>query len=92
VTEARCIFIHTRVYCEADPDWPFACCSFGRHVLVMSCERDRVFAALVDVDGGPLSKSTIHITEFATVGDTEWLCDPHLCSISESRAVLRFDG
>jgi len=51
-------------------------------------------AALVDVEEGPLSESTVHLTELTVEGDEEMeqrLFYPYLCPVSETRALLYFD-
>jgi len=50
-----------------------------------------VFAALVEVDEGPLDASTLHATELTVEGDKEWSDTPYLCSVSDSRALLYFN-
>jgi len=52
--------------------------------------KDAVFAGLVDVDEGPLTESTIHVTKLSVEGDIEWAYWPFLCSVSENRAMLFF--
>jgi len=49
-----------------------------------------VFAALLKIDDGAMSKATIHFTELAVEGGVEWSAEPYLCAISESRALLQF--
>jgi len=77
--------------CQTEYDWHVACCSLGQHILVMAGEGGNVFAALVDIDGGQLSESKIHMTELIVEGDDDWIYWPFLCSVSESRALLYFD-
>jgi len=52
----------------------------------------RILAALVDVEDGLLSNTTVHITELTVMGDKEWPNLPFLCSTSENQALLYFDS
>lgn len=58
----------------------------------MAGEEGSVFAALVEVDEGRLSKETVQITTLAVNGDKEWPDQPFLCQVSESWALLYFDS
>jgi len=63
----------------------------------MAGQRDReagendIFAALVSVDGGPLTASAVHVTELVVEGEKGWPDWPFLCSVSGGRALLYFD-
>jgi len=73
-----------------DEDERTACCLLGQHILLLTRKNEGIFAALVDIDDGPLTNSTIHFTELFVWGDKEWPDSPFLCSVSDSRALLYF--
>jgi len=52
-------------------DWTIGCCSLGQYVLLMAGSQSDVFAALLDVDGGPVDETTIPITELPLEGNKE---------------------
>ena len=63
--------VQTGVDCETTDDAYIVCCSFGDRILVMAGRGSNVFAALVDVDEGRLSKKAIHVTTLTVTGDRE---------------------
>jgi len=74
----------------ADDNWYTACCSMGERLLVMSGAKGSVFAALLDIGAGPLSKDRVSITRLNVVGDIFWSTNPYLCKLTESRVLLTF--
>lgn len=58
----------------------------------MAGEKKNVFAALVDVDEGRLSKETVCIANLAVRVGMWWASQPFLCQVSENQALLYFDG
>jgi len=88
--KARCMTIITDVSCKPGHDLYIACCSLGQHILIMAEDNADVLAALVDIDEGPLSEATIHITELTVEGDKERFMGPYLSPVSENQALLYF--
>jgi len=91
--EPRCVSATTDALCKTEENCYIACCSLGQHILVMAGkDGSEVFAALADVGEGPVDTSTIHITELLVEGNKKWPESPCLCPVSDSRALLYFDG
>lgn len=88
----RCERVATGVDCRTRFYSHITCCSLGKHMLVMAGEGQEVFSALFDVRKGPLTASTLRITELAVEGDKLWSQWPSLCSVSGKRALLYFCG
>lgn len=53
-------------------------------------KKAKMFAALVDVDEGRLSKETVHTTVLKVDGAMKWPGLPYLSQVEESRALLLF--
>lgn len=50
----------------------------------------KVFAALIIVQKGQLSKETFQFSQLSVTGDEEWLGLPYLCQVSKNRVFLHF--
>jgi len=90
---ARCVSATVRVRTKLDDSESFVCCSLGRYMLVIPrCHvTANSFAALVDVDKGPLNDSTSHAVELIVEGTTEADSFHLLYPVSPSRALLLSD-
>jgi len=89
--EVHCALIKLEVDLTSPVHVGVICCSLGCHILLMSEKTggEGIVAALADVGEGPLSESTVHITELTVEGGQEWSGRPFLCRVSDTRALLR---
>jgi len=51
-----------------------------------------VSATLISIDEGELNETTVHFAKLSVSGKKEWPDWPHLCPVSESRALLYFSS
>ena len=79
--EVEVVEVQTALDCKTTDDSYITCCPLGGSILVMAGREENVFAALVDVGEGRLSKKTAHITTLTVCGDIEWPGWPFLCQV-----------
>jgi len=87
---AEFVSVETAANIHTTNDGRIACCSLGNSVLVLAEHKCDVFAAVIDIDDGALSASTIHISELSVVWDGSWSLNPFLCQLSSTCALLTF--
>jgi len=98
----RGLSVNTYVDCKTDDSECIGCCRFNDEVLVMAGSSSRpskgtdpeVFATLVSVEQGNLSRETLHINELTVAGaPVPWSQHPYLVQVSEHSSWLSFyDG
>lgn len=73
-------------------DGPIGCCSLGNHILVMTGQKKRISAALVTVEKGRLRPLSVSTKRLTVNGDKVWPGIPFVRAISDTTALLFFDG
>lgn len=86
----RCRDVLTAAKCKVPYDFNIACCSMGGYILLLAGQGRRSFAFRIEVDGGELSLSTVHLAKLKLRMKRKWPSWAYLCPISEDRALLCF--